>query len=75
MNRNTDKRKTITDRNTTCPKKESNINFRADIRKFTEIERETIKAARKVTGTDRPTFYHDGIVAYAERIVKENNNA
>ena len=73
MSKNTDKRKTITDGITTRQNK-TNINFRADIRKFTEAEREAIKTARKVTGTDRPTFYHDGIVAYAKKINKEISN-
>lgn len=74
MNKNTDKKKTIANGIATQNKNNDNINFRADIRKFTDTERETIKAARKVTGVDRPTFYHDGIVSYAESILKEKTN-
>ena len=42
---------------------------------FTESEKETIKTARKTAGIDRPVFYHDAVVEYANRINKENANA
>lgn len=35
---------------------------------FSEPEKESIKSARKKAGVDRPLFYHDAIVEYAERI-------
>lgn len=41
--------------------------FRGDIKVFTQEEKEAIKRARKITGTDRPTFYHDAVVDYANR--------
>lgn len=43
------------------------------IRPFSESEKETIKAARKKSGSDRPTFYHDAVVNYANKINGEEN--
>ena len=40
---------------------------------FTEAEKETVKAARKKAGIDRPVFYHDAIIEYANRINGEKN--
>ena len=60
-------KKTVSDR------QNRKINFRADIKKFTQPERENIKAARKILGTDRPTFYHDAVVNYANEINGEKN--
>lgn len=37
-------------------------------RPFTEKEKEAIKTARQEKGMDRPTFYHDAVVDYANRI-------
>lgn len=74
MSRNTDKKGSMTDGTVIRKDGGTNINFRADIRKFTESERETIKAARKATGVDRPTFYHDSIVSYAESVIRGTSN-
>lgn len=60
-------KKTVSDR------QNRKINFRADIKKFTQPERENIKAARKTVGLDRPTFYHDAVVDYATRINGEKS--
>ena len=38
------------------------------IKPFSEAEKETIKTARRKSGFDRPTFYHDAVVDYATRI-------
>lgn len=43
------------------------------IKPFTESEKETIKTARRKTGYDRPTFYHDAVVDYATRINGEKS--
>lgn len=43
------------------------------IKPFTESEKESIKSARKKTGYDRPTFYHDAVVDYAARINGEKS--
>lgn len=45
--------------------------FRGDIKVFTDEEKEAIKAAKKKKGLVTPTFYHDGIVDYANRLNKE----
>ncbi len=37
-------------------------------RPFSEKEKEAIKIARQEKGADRPTFYHDAVVDYANRI-------
>ena len=37
-------------------------------RPFSEKEKEAIKMARQEKGADRPTFYHDAVVDYANRI-------
>ena len=37
-------------------------------RPFSEKEKEAIKIARQEKGMDRPTFYHDAVVDYANRI-------
>jgi len=74
MSRNTDRKGSTTDGTVIRRDERTNINFRADIRKFTESEREAIKAARKVTGVDRPTFYHDSIVSYAESVIRGTSN-
>ena len=42
---------------------------------FSEKEKETVKSARKKAGIDRPVFYHDAIVEYANRINEERPNA
>ncbi len=38
------------------------------IKPLTKEEREEVKAARKKKGMDRPTFYHDAVVDFANRI-------
>ena len=63
MNENTDK---IVTTNKSC--------FRGDIKIFSHEEKEAIKKARKITGTDRPTFYHDAVVDYANRTNAGENN-
>jgi len=40
---------------------------------FSTSEMEDIKAARKKVGVDRPMFYHDAVVAYANKINGETN--
>ena len=40
---------------------------------FSKAEKENIKAARKKVGIDRPMFYHDAVVAYANKINGETN--
>ena len=40
---------------------------------FSTSEKEDIKAARKKVGVDRPMFYHDAVVAYANKINGETN--
>ena len=44
------------------------------IKPLTKEERESIKAARKKSGMDRPTFYHDAVVDYATRINSEGGS-
>ena len=44
------------------------------IKPLTKEERESIKAARKKSGMDRPTFYHDAVVDYAARINSEGGS-
>ena len=41
---------------------------------FTDEERASVKKARKKKGIDRPVFYHDAVVAYADKINKEISN-
>lgn len=40
---------------------------------FSETQKASIKEARKKAGIDRPVFYHDAIVEYANKINGENN--
>ena len=40
---------------------------------FSNSEKETVKAARKKAGIDRPVFYHDAIIEYANKINGETN--
>ena len=37
-------------------------------RPFSKKEKDSIKIARQEKGADRPTFYHDAVVDYANRI-------
>ena len=37
-------------------------------RPFDDKEKEVIKTARQKSGMDRPTFYHDAVVDFANRI-------
>lgn len=43
------------------------------VKPFSESEKESIKAARKRSGFDRPSFYHDAVVEYANRVNGEIN--
>lgn len=54
-------------------KRNENECNRLVIKPFTESEKETIKTARRKTGYDRPTFYHDAVVDYAARINGEKS--
>ena len=42
-------------------------------RPFSNSEKEDIRAARQKSGLDRPTFYHDAVVDFANRINGEKN--
>ena len=43
------------------------------IKPLSPDEREAVKKARKKEGKDRPSFYHDAVVEYANRINGDNN--
>lgn len=48
--------------------KNENECTRLVIKPLTKEEKEMIKDARKITGKDRPTFYHDAIIEHANKI-------
>ena len=45
------------------------------IRQISSAERSLILAARKITGKDLPTFYHDAIVEKAHSILAQHVSA
>jgi len=43
------------------------------VKPFSESEKESLKAARKKAGIDRPLFYHDAIIEYANKVNGDKN--
>lgn len=54
-------------------KKIETLRKHIQIRQISSAERSLILAARKITGKDLPTFYHDAIVEKANSIIAQQD--